>query len=198
MELYKPETDRLKSFWNSFQQLYLDLYGSRLATFAAIQGHAPAAGCMIALSCDYRIMAAGVEGDLKQTPTIGLNETKLGIVAPPWLGQQFIDTIGVRQAELGLSLGLLYPPETALQIGLIDQIVSTKDDVIPTCKEEAKTKWNKIPPLSRYMSKMLVRKSKLDQLLATRQEDTDHFCSVVLNEKTQLALDAYLKSLKAK
>lgn len=50
--------------------MYLDLYGSRLATISAIQGHAPAAGCFIAMACDYRIMSGG---------SIGLNETKLGI-----------------------------------------------------------------------------------------------------------------------
>ena len=46
---------------------------------AAINGAAPAGGCQIAMSCDYRIMA--------QHPkfNIGLNETKLGIVAPTWV-----------------------------------------------------------------------------------------------------------------
>lgn len=58
------------------QQLYIDLYSSRLATVAAVQGHAPAAGCFLAMACDYRIMSAG---DGKKVPTIGLNETRLGI-----------------------------------------------------------------------------------------------------------------------
>jgi len=74
LEMHQAPTKlpRLRDFWTSFQQLYLDLYGSRLACIAVIEGHAPAAGCMLALSCDYRIM--------KHTPksTIGLNETKLG------------------------------------------------------------------------------------------------------------------------
>jgi 3,2-trans-enoyl-CoA isomerase len=48
-ELYKPDADRLPKFWESTQQVYIDLYGSRLATVAAIAGHAPAAGCMLAL-----------------------------------------------------------------------------------------------------------------------------------------------------
>jgi hypothetical protein len=68
------------------QQLYLDMYGSRLAIVAAIQGHAPAAGCFLAMACDYRIMSAGDMGDggnsdmmKKFVPTIGLNETQLGI-----------------------------------------------------------------------------------------------------------------------
>ena len=55
---------------------------------AAIQGHAPAAGCFLAMACDYRIMSSGEDnggdggGDMKKrlfVPTIGLNETQLGI-----------------------------------------------------------------------------------------------------------------------
>ena len=81
-ELVAPDNDRLPRFWNSLQQVYIDLYGSRLATVAAIQGHAPAAGCFLAMSCDYRVMSAGdTNSDIKKkhVATIGLNETQLGI-----------------------------------------------------------------------------------------------------------------------
>jgi 3,2-trans-enoyl-CoA isomerase len=37
----------------------------------------PAGGCLLAMSCDYRVM-------VRNKFTIGLNETKLGIVAPYW------------------------------------------------------------------------------------------------------------------
>ena len=75
-ELVEPDHKRLARFWNSLQQIFIDLYGSRLATVAAIQGHAPAAGCFLAMACDYRIMSAG---NKNHVPTIGLNETQLGI-----------------------------------------------------------------------------------------------------------------------
>ena len=196
MEMHQPDPQRLRQFWHSFQQVYLDLYGSRLATIAAIAGHAPAAGCMLALSCDYRIMASAPPSDPKKAFTIGLNETKLGIVAPPWLGQQFIDIIGHRHAELGLSLGLLYQPDQALAIGLVDELVP-QQDVLKRSQDEA-AKWGQIPPKARFASKMLTRKSKLDNLVATRDKDTDFFCSFVLDDKVQKTLDAYLKSLAKK
>lgn len=43
-----------------------------------LQGASPAGGCLLALSCDYRILADNPKY------TIGLNETQLGIVAPFW------------------------------------------------------------------------------------------------------------------
>jgi enoyl-CoA hydratase/carnithine racemase len=54
------------------------LYVSRLATVAAVNGASPAGGCMLAMSCDGRVMTEGSR--------IGLNETLLGIVAPSWCG----------------------------------------------------------------------------------------------------------------
>ena len=161
---------------------------------AAIHGHAPAAGCMLALSCDYRIMASA--DDSVKSPSIGLNETKLGIVAPPWLGQQMIDTVGQRRAELGLSLGLLYDPNEALAIGLVDELVP-KDKVLEAAQAEAK-KWGNIPARARFASKMLARKARLDQLEATRKEDTDFFCSFVTNTGVQKTLESYLQSLAKK
>lgn len=195
MEMHKPEQKRLTDFWASFQQVYLDLYGSRLSCIAAIEGHAPAAGCMLTLCCDYRIMAAtSTEDDVR--PTIGLNETKLGIVAPPWLAQLYILTVGHREAEKGLSLGLLHSPEEALQIGLVDEVVP-KSEVIMRAKEEA-LKWNKIPPQARVATKQLTRKTQLDHLLATRQDDIDHFCGFVNDKMVQRNIAMYLESLKKK
>ena len=42
------------------------------------QGVSPAGGCLISLTCDYRVLADNPKY------TMGLNETLLGIVAPSW------------------------------------------------------------------------------------------------------------------
>mmetsp|Transcript_14841 Transcript_14841/g.23189 ORF Transcript_14841/g.23189 Transcript_14841/m.23189 type:complete len:300 (+) Transcript_14841:47-946(+) len=188
-EMYNPDPVRLPEFWRSFQQVYLDLYGSRFACIAAIEGHAPAAGCMLVMACDYRIMAAG-------KGTVGLNESKFGIVAPPFLGQLMISTIGQRQAEKALALGTLFSPVEALDIGLVDEVVA-KEEVMPRAMEEA-SKWAKIPPFARVSSKMLARKQFLAQLVATRDQDTDDFCAFVQTEGVQQALKLYLEQLKQK
>jgi 3,2-trans-enoyl-CoA isomerase len=184
---------RLIMFWSSVQDLYLDLYGSRLACIAAMQGHAPAAGCMLALSCDYRIMSETSE---KYRPTIGLNETTFGFVAPPWLGQQMVDTVGRRNGELGLALGTLYSPEEALKIGLVDLVVP--QDQVQAKASEAALQWAKIPPQARVASKMMIRKDRLDRLKATRSQDVEHFANFVTGEKVQSGLTGYLEMLAKK
>ena len=202
-ELYNPDPNRLSQFWRSFQQVFLDLYGSRLATIGAIGGNAPAAGCMLALSCDYRIMLASPsDADTNGTgktrpPLIGLNEAKFGIAAPPFLGQLLLRTIGFRQGEMALALGTLFTPEQALKVGMVDELASTNDEVLSKSRSTA-IAWTKIPPHARVASKMLARKEFLDALQNNRDEDVEHFMNFVLNDKVQANLGAYLQSLKRK
>jgi len=194
-ELYSPCPERLPKFWTAFQNLFVDLYGSRLAVIGAIEGHAPAAGCMLAMACDYRIMAASVPGEAPFK--IGLNETRFGIVAPPWMAQLMIRTIGFRKAEHALSLGTLFTPENARNIGLVDELVPTSQNVLEICRKTAE-KWNEIPMQARSITKMLTRKELLEELISTREGDKENFCKLVQSEPVQTALGLYLKRLKRK
>lgn len=186
--MYEPDTARLKDFWTAFQQFYIDLYGSRLASIAAIDGHAPAAGCMIALSCDYRVM------NNNPKLSIGLNETQFGIAAPPFLARQMMDTMGRRPAELAMSRGTLFSPQDALKLGLVDEV---SDDVAARAKIVA-LEWARIPPFGRVATKKMVRHSAINHLLENRSEDLENFVEMVLDPGTQLALGSYFASLKGK
>merc|ERR1712173_427462 len=92
-EMYGKDRESLGAFWTQLQNTWLKLYKSPLMTVAAINGTSPAGGCLLSISCDYRIMA-----DHKKFQ-IGLNETKLGLVAPPWFAKPFVSCIGEREAE---------------------------------------------------------------------------------------------------
>uniref|UniRef100_A0A8C5M595 Enoyl-CoA delta isomerase 1, mitochondrial n=1 Tax=Leptobrachium leishanense TaxID=445787 RepID=A0A8C5M595_9ANUR len=95
--------------------LWLLLNGSNMVTIAAINGSSPAGGCLMAMCCDFRIMADNPKY------TIGLNETQLGIVAPFWLKDTITNILGHRLTEQSLQLGQMYT--SALKIGLVDQLV---------------------------------------------------------------------------
>lgn len=128
------------------------------------QGSSPAAGCLLAVTCDYRIMADNARY------TIGLNETQLGIVAPFWsesismesvavftrwplhitglicvcrFKDTMVNTVGYRTTELALQLGQLYSSAEALQIGLVDKLVP--EDQVITTATQTMTKWLAIP-----------------------------------------------------
>ena len=46
--------------------------------------------------------------------------------------------------------------------------------------------------------KMLARKQYLDELIASRDADTSHFCNFVQNDAVQRGLGSYLDKLKQK
>lgn len=53
------------------------------------------------------------------------------------------NTVGHRNTELALELGLLYNPAEALKIGLVDQLVP--EDQVLTTATQTMTKWLAIP-----------------------------------------------------
>jgi enoyl-CoA hydratase/carnithine racemase len=84
-------------------------------TIAAVNGFALGGGCEMALSCDFRLMAAGVR--------IGLPEVRLG--ATPGAGgvQKLIRHVGRSKALEWILLGAHVPAEEAARHGLAYAVV---------------------------------------------------------------------------
>ncbi|XP_057366646.1 enoyl-CoA delta isomerase 1, mitochondrial-like [Daphnia carinata] len=189
-EIYQPTEGRLKEFWSSLQTLWLQLYGSKMASVALINGHAPAGGCLLAVGCDSRVM---VNGKSK----IGLNETRLGIVAPFWFKDAFVNTIGVRQSERALQLGSLFSPEEAFKIGLVDRVLPDMESATAAAESELK-EFLQIPAMARYLSKMRIREAPLKGLLENRETDLNTFVHFATTDAVQKGLGIYLQSLAKK
>ncbi|XP_018328664.1 enoyl-CoA delta isomerase 1, mitochondrial-like [Agrilus planipennis] len=187
MEMYKPNQERVRNFWLSLQDLWMTLYGCSYPSVAAINGHSPAGGCLLSMSCEYRIMLPNF--------TIGLNETKLGIIAPSWFVATMKNTIGFRKAEMALTLGFLFTTEEALKVGLIDEVASSKEDAIAKA-DKFIGQFAKIPPQPRTISKLMLRSKDIETLRKTKEQDLQAFLQVVNDPKTQKGLELYLESLK--
>jgi enoyl-CoA hydratase/carnithine racemase len=114
--------------WQAFFGAARTLAESRVPVVAALTGHSPAGGCVLALCCDYRIMARSP--DPARPFAIGLNETQVGLVAPEGIQQLLRRVVGIYRAERLLVAGELVPAERALEIGLIDELVAG-DEVVP-------------------------------------------------------------------
>ena len=110
----------LTTAWESFFDAARALAAAPMPVVAAIAGHAPAGGCVLALCCDYRVMARGPF-------TIGLNETQVGLVAPEGVQHLLRRVVGARRAERLLVAGELVDAETALAIGLVDELHGVDD-----------------------------------------------------------------------
>ena len=190
-ELHNPNEQRLREFWSTFQQFYIRMYGSKLTTAAAITGHSPAGGTLVAMCCDYRAMHAG---DKKYT--IGLNETTFGLAAPGWLAGLMVATIGQRKAERALLPGTLFSASEALNVGLVDDVASTFNDTIDLCRTYLNS-LAKSYPSARAMSKSLVRKPAIEALKKQFNEDVDLYAKLIMSETFQKAADAHVKAVMA-
>lgn len=108
--------------WTAFLDAARAIAASPVPVVAAITGHSPAGGCVLALCCDYRVMA---DGPFR----IGLNETQVGLVAPDGIQHLMRRAVGAHRAELLLVTGELVESARALDIGLVDELAAP-DDVV--------------------------------------------------------------------
>ncbi|XP_041603571.1 enoyl-CoA delta isomerase 1, mitochondrial isoform X1 [Vulpes lagopus] len=190
MEMCGRDPAHYAEYWKAVQELWLRLYLSHLVLICAVNGVSPAGGCLLALSCDYRILADNPKY------TIGLNETQLGIVAPFWFADTLVNTIGHRAAERALQLGLLFPPAEALQVGIVDQVVP--EDQVQSTARSVMAQWLAVPDHARQLTKNLMRKATADRLLKQRDADIQNFVSFISRDSIQKSLHVYVEKLQKK
>jgi 3,2-trans-enoyl-CoA isomerase len=109
--------------WRTFFALMRDLAASPVPVAAALTGHSPAGGTVLALFADHRVLAGG---DF----LVGLNEVRVGLPVPEVLLRALAYTVGERQAARLAVGGLLVPPEEALRVGLVDEVAPVAE-VVP-------------------------------------------------------------------
>ena len=105
----------MAELWQDFYGLLGAIAGSTVPIVAAITGHAPAGGTVLALFCDWRVMA---EGDYK----IGLNEVQVGLPLPPIILAGLRRLVGPRVAERLAVGGELLSSQEAARVGLVDEL----------------------------------------------------------------------------
>ncbi|OPJ87709.1 enoyl-CoA delta isomerase 1, mitochondrial [Patagioenas fasciata] len=189
-EMCGKSTEHYAEFWRAVQEMWLRLYGCNMVTIAAVNGSSPAGGCLIALSCDYRIMVDNPKFN------IGLNEAQLGIVAPFWFKDTFVNVVGQRIAERSLQLGALHPAPEALKLGLVDELVP--EEKLQEKAAAVMAQWLALPDHARQITKSMMRKTVLDRLISHREEDIQHFISFTSKESIQKSLRMYMEMLRKK
>ncbi|XP_020807063.1 enoyl-CoA delta isomerase 1, mitochondrial isoform X2 [Drosophila serrata] len=188
-ELYNTDEDRLRTIWRALQNAWIALYGSSLPTAAAINGHAPAGGCLLATACEYRVMLPN--------RLIGLNETQLGIIAPKWLMSGFLNVLPQRVAERALTQGRLFTTEEALAEGLVDEIANTKEEVLEKCSAFIGS-FAKVNSLARSLTKLQFRSENIKEFEKIRNKDLEDFVALASSPETQKVMGNYLETLKKK
>lgn len=127
-ELYHYDEEQIEEFWTHWDAMVMELTCFPKPMIAAINGYSPAGGCVIAITCDHRMMAEG------EKFIIGLNEVAVGITVPENIFQLYAFWLGHRQAYQCLMQGKLMKVREAKAVGLIDEVLEM-DDLLPKAEE---------------------------------------------------------------
>jgi Delta3-Delta2-enoyl-CoA isomerase len=184
--LLKLDRPAMDAVWRDFYALMKALASSPIPIAAAITGHAPAGGTVIALFCDWRVAA---EGDSK----IGLSEVQVGLPLPPLILSALRRLVGARQAERLAVTGMLMSPAKAVSLGLVDEVVPTEqvvDQALKWCQD--------LLALPQVAMELTRRQARAD-LVGEFERDIDHELAEVSswwwNQETQAALHRMVEQL---
>ena len=175
--------------WTGFYDLLRALADAPVPIAAAITGHSPAGGAVLAICCDRRLMAEG-------RFAIGLNEVQVGIPLPPALLAALQRVVGRRIAERLAVAGELISPEEALRVGLVDELAPAGEVVgraLDWCR-----KLLALPRGPMLRTRARARRDLQAALHAGDEREVDHLVDDWFGDETQAALHAMVERLRAK
>lgn len=188
---HREDRARLLESWAAFFEAARALAHCAVPVVAAMGGHAPAGGCVLALCCDYRIMAHSP--DPTRAYMIGLNEVQVGLVAPEAIQRLLRRAVGARVAERLLVAGELVPAERAAQIGLVDELT---DGTQVVARALAWLQALLALPRAPMLATRAIARAELIEALQPQRIDLPHFVDRWYHGDTQRALQALVERLK--
>ena len=131
------------------------IYSLPLPLVVGCTGHAIAAGALILLAADSRI---GTAGDFK----IGLNETFIGAVLPPFALALADDRLSKRHQTAAIIQAQLYDPIGAVDAGFLDLVVEPDALMEDTLAEAARLA--ALPNAAYAGNKIAIRKPFIERM----------------------------------
>ena len=129
IELIGYDRPQMNHFFESFASLYAQLLRFQKPLIAAITGHSPAGGCVLAVTCDNRYMAEG------EKFRIGLNEVAVNVQISQDLTEIYAFWLGKGVAHRYVLEGKLLTTQEAQNAGLVDEVVPM-DEVLPRAEKQ--------------------------------------------------------------
>jgi enoyl-CoA hydratase/carnithine racemase len=166
---------RFTQYLTNFTELYTYIFLYPKPVVAALNGHAVAGGCMLALACDYRVMAMG-------KGKISLNELSFGASVFAGITEMLRFATGSANATKVLYSGSMYSAEEAQRLGLIDE-VAAEQDVMAAAIKAASIMGSKHPPAFAAV-KSLLRKTIAEDMKRREAESIKEFVDIWYSDHT--------------
>ena len=147
--------DYVRHFLPLLSRFLRTLFDFPRPVVAAVNGHAIAGGCVIALAADARLMA---EGDGK----IGLPELLVGVPFPTAALEVARFAVPREKLQSLIYTGRTLSAREALEAGLVDEVVSP--DALPARAQEVARQLALIPPPVYRLTKQSLRAEALERI----------------------------------
>jgi len=186
-ELLGQSRSDIHRFWSLLFQAGKSFASCPVPVVAALAGHSPAGGAVLAAHCDYRIAARAGGNSFK----IGFNEVQVGLPLPPSIMRVFADLVGARLARQVGMCGRLLLMEQALEIGLVDELVA------PESLEERTLEYLngllELPPIAMNATRLDGKAHLIDVL--EESDDVERTTAAWFSDETQTAMQRLVDSL---
>lgn len=189
--LMQLDREAIRHAWEDFFDLMEALATCPVPVVAAVTGHAPAGGTVLALFCDYRVMA---EGSFR----LGLNEVRVGLPLPEPIFLALRRLVGARVAERLAVEGRLIGPDEALEVGLVDELAPLEQ--VETRALEWCQSLLELPPQSMGITRAQAR-ADLAAVFAVREQRRERIDALVeswFSDECRRSMEAMLAGLAKK
>ena len=116
-ELLPLSRKDMETFLDDVGSTFARILNSPLPFVAAMNGHAVAGGCILALYCDYRVCGGGPW-------RIGFSEVQIGLGLPPFITDVLRQAVTKSADWVAVAhRGRMMSPKEAQSMGLIDEVV---------------------------------------------------------------------------
>lgn len=176
-------------YWREFFAVCGTLARSPIPMAAAITGHSPAGGAVLALFCDYRVMA---EGPYR----IGLNEVQVGLIVPEAIQLALRRVVGAYRAERLLVSGAMIDASAALACGFVDELTGV--DQVTTRALHWMNELLALPAHAMLATRALARADLANTYADPDALRLDDFTDAFFHPQTQATLQALVARLKNK
>lgn len=175
-QLYDLPREDFTRFLRLYCRLYHELFLLPKPLVAAVNGHATAGGCILALACDYRLM---VDNNSK----MALNEVAIGASLFAGVVAMLRYVVGNAAAEKVLLSGRMFTAREAHEIGLVNELTAG-DRLMQAAADKVKDLGRHYGPGYAGL-KRLIRKPVAEDWRRYEEQSIDEFVDIWYSPNTR-------------
>jgi enoyl-CoA hydratase len=187
--LMKMDRASLREFIDIFAAAMLSVFRCELPVIAAINGHAVAGGCVLALQCDLRLMAEG-------KGKIGLTEVQLGIGLPAVVVEPLRLQVPPTSLFAIALEGRLFGPGEAYTLRLVDDVCP--GETLERLALERASALARTPRAGYAQAKAALRRPAVEAIAANGEAERERWLETWFSDEAQKRLGEAVAKLGGK